>query len=119
MKYKRGRTWSLCLDNGLGRDADPPVIQWQLAAGKVVRPAVVVVPHHRLTASLGPLAHGFARLDGLMLEVDGADGRVHGAQEEQQVGTAAGTLTGMGAEMRPSSGSQQNPTQGASVIFAV
>lgn len=90
MKYSSS-TWSLRLDDGLGRDAHPPVVQRQLAAGQVVGPAVVVAPHHRLTAGFGPLAHGFARLDGLVLEVDGADGRVHGAQEEEQVRTAAGT----------------------------
>lgn len=88
-----GSTWSLRLDDGLGRDADSPIVQWQLAAGQVVGPTVVVAPHYRLAAGFGPLAHAFARLDGLMLEVDGADGRVHGAQEEEQVGAAAGTLT--------------------------
>lgn len=62
---------------------------------------MVVAPHHRLAAGLGPLAHSFARLDGLVLEVDGADGRVHGAQEEEQVGAAAGTLMEE-AETRPS-----------------
>lgn len=89
-----GVTWSLRLDDSLGRDAHAPVVQRQLAAGQVVGPAVVVAPHHRLAARLGPLAHALARLDGLVLEVDGADGRVHGAQEEEQVGAAAGTLAG-------------------------
>ena len=45
--------------------------------------------HQGLAAGAGPLAHAPAGRDGLRLEGDGADGRVHGAQEEEQdVGTA-------------------------------
>lgn len=84
-------TWSLCLDDGLGRDADAAVVQRQLVAGQAVGPAVVVALHHRLAARLRALAHGLAGFDGFVLEVDGADGSVHGAQEEEQVGAAAGT----------------------------
>ncbi|KAG7219683.1 hypothetical protein INR49_004543 [Caranx melampygus] len=86
-------TWSLGLDDGLRRDADPAVVQRQLAAGQAVGPAVVVALHHRLAAVLGPFAHRLAGFDGLVLEVDGADGRVHGAQEEEQIRAAAGTWT--------------------------
>lgn len=83
-------TWPFCLDDGLGRDADAAVVERQLAAGQAVGPAVVVALHHRLAALLGPLTHTLTGFDGLMLEVDGADGSVHGAQEEEQVGAAAG-----------------------------
>lgn len=51
---------------------------------------MVVFLHDRLTAALGPFADRLARLDGVVLEVDGAYGRIHGAQEEQQVRTALG-----------------------------
>lgn len=71
-------TWSVCLDDGLRRDADSTVIEWQLAAGQVVGPAVVVTLHHRLTAELRPLAHCLTGLDWLMLEVNSTDWRVHG-----------------------------------------
>lgn len=49
---------------------------------------MVILLHDRLASALGPLAHGLAGLDGVVLEVDGAYGRVHGAQEEQQVRAA-------------------------------
>lgn len=88
---KNTDTWSLRLDDGLGRDADPAVVQRQLAAGQAVGPAVVVTLHHRLTAVLRPLAHRLTGFDGLVLEVDGADGSVHGTQEEEQIRTAAST----------------------------
>ena len=94
---KTAITWSLRLDDGLRRDADAAVVQWQLAAGQAVGPAVVVALHHRLAAVLGPLANRLAGLDGLVLEVDGADGGVHGAQEEEQVRTAASTWAQTGA----------------------
>lgn len=83
------RTGGVGLDDGLGRDADAAVVEGQLAALEAVGPAVVVAPHDGLASAPGALAHRLARLDGLVLEVDGADGRVHGAQEEQQVGAAA------------------------------
>lgn len=51
---------------------------------------MVVLLEYRLAARLGALAHRLARLDGVALEADGADGRVHGAEEEQQVRAAAG-----------------------------
>lgn len=57
---------------------------------------MVVALHHRLAALLGPLAHRLAGLDGLVLEVDGADGGVHGTQEEEQVRTATGSWRGQG-----------------------
>lgn len=51
----------------------------------------MVVPlHDRLAAALGPLAHGLAGLDRVVLEVDGAYGRVHCTQEEQQIRAALG-----------------------------
>ena len=86
-------TWALGLDNGLRGDTDTPVVEGQLAAGQTLRPAVVVNLHDGLAARLGPLTHRLAGLDGLVLEVDGADGSVHGTQEEQQVRTAACTCT--------------------------
>lgn len=52
---------------------------------------MVILLHDRLASALGPLAHGLAGLDGVVLEVDGAYGRVHGAEEEQQVRAALGT----------------------------
>lgn len=51
---------------------------------------MVVSLHDRLTAALGPFADRLARLDGVVLEVDGAYGRVHGAEEEKQVRAALG-----------------------------
>ena len=88
-----GVTWALGLDDGLGGDADAAVVEGQLAAGQALRPAVVVELHDRLAARFGPLTHRLAWLDGLVLEVDGADGSIHGTQEEQQVRTAACTCT--------------------------
>lgn len=51
---------------------------------------MVVLLHDRLAAALGALTDGLAGFDGVVLEVDGAYGRVHGAQEEEQVRTALG-----------------------------
>lgn len=63
---------------------------------------MVVALHHGFAARLGSLAHRLAGFDGLVLEVDGADGRVHGAQEEEQVRAAAGAWAdGGGAEFIP------------------
>lgn len=84
-------TWSLGFDDGLRRNAHAALVERQLAAGQAVGPAVIVADHHRLAARLGPLAHGLARFNGLMLKVDCADGSVHGAEEEEQIWTAAGT----------------------------
>lgn len=51
----------------------------------------MVIPlHDRLTAALSSLAHRLARLDRVVLKVYRAYGRVHGAQEEQQVLAAPG-----------------------------
>lgn len=86
-------TWSLSLDDGLRRDADAAVVQRQLTAGEAVGPTVVVALHHRLTALLRSLTHCLAGFDGLVLEVDGADGRVHGTEKEKQVRTTASTWT--------------------------
>ncbi len=83
-------TWPLRLDDRLRWDADSSVVHRQLLAGQTLRPRMVVLLHDRLAAALGPLAHGLAGLDGVVLEVDGAYGRVHGAQEEQQVRAALG-----------------------------
>lgn len=90
----RMTTWSLCFDDGLRWDTDAAVVQRQLAAVQAVGPAVVVALHHRLTAVLGSFTHRLARLDGLVLEINGADGGVHGTQEEEQIWTAAGSWTG-------------------------
>lgn len=86
-----GLTWSLRFDDGLGRNAHAAFVERQLAAGQAVGPAVVVTDHHRLAARLGPLAHGLAWFDGLVLKVNGADGSIHGAEKEEQIWTAAGT----------------------------
>lgn len=43
-----------------------------------------------LAALPGPLAHRLTGFDGLVLEVNGADGRVHGTEEEEQIGAAVG-----------------------------
>lgn len=51
---------------------------------------MVISLHDRLTAALCSLAHRLARLDRVVLEVYRAYGRVHGAQEEQQVLAAPG-----------------------------
>lgn len=51
---------------------------------------MVVFLHDRLAAALCPFADRLARLDGVVLEVDGAYGRIHGAEEEQQVRAALG-----------------------------
>lgn len=51
---------------------------------------MAVLDEDGLTALPGPLAHRLAGLDGLVLEVNGADGRVHRAEEEEQVGAAVG-----------------------------
>lgn len=86
-------TWSLRFDDGFRWNAHTTFVQRQLAAGQTVGPAVVVAHHHRLAARLGPLAHSLARFNGLVLEVDCADWSIHGAEEEEQIWAAAGTLT--------------------------
>lgn len=86
----RALTRALGGDDGLGGDAHAAVVHGQLVAGQAVGPGVAVADQHGLAAGAGALAHGLAGLDGLVLEVDGADGRVHGAQEEQQVRAAVG-----------------------------
>lgn len=77
-------------DDGLGRDAHAAVVNRQLLAGQALWPRVAVLDEDGLTALPGPLAHRLAGLDGLVLEVNGADGRVHGTEEEEQVGAAVG-----------------------------
>lgn len=52
---------------------------------------MVVTLHHWLAAILCPFTHRLTGLDGLMLEVNGADGSIHGTQEEEQICTAAST----------------------------
>lgn len=89
--YLTSNNDTFCLDDGLRGDADSAVVQWQLVAGQAVRPAVVVTLHHWLAALLRPFTHRLTGFDGLMLEVNGADGSVHGTQEEEQVCTAAST----------------------------
>lgn len=86
-----GLTWSLRFDDGLRRNAHATFVERQLAAGQAVGPAVIVTDHHRLAARLGPLAHGLARFNGLVLKVNCADRSIHGAEEEEQIWTAAGT----------------------------
>lgn len=85
-----GLTRSVRGDDSLGRDAHATVINRQLLAGQTLGPRVTVLDKDRLAALPGPLAHGLAGLDGLVLEVNGADGRVHGTEEEEQIGTAVG-----------------------------
>lgn len=51
---------------------------------------MAVLDEDGFTALPGPLAHRLARLDGLVLKVNGADGRVHGTEEEEQVRAAVG-----------------------------
>lgn len=93
MNDKRSDTWSLCLDDGLRWDADSTVVQRQLTTGQAIGPAVVVTLHHWLTAVLRPLTHCLTGFYGLMLEVNGANGSIHGTQEEEQIRTTASTWT--------------------------
>lgn len=51
---------------------------------------MAVLDEDGLAALPGALAHRLAGLDGLVLEVDGADGCIHGAEEEQQIRAAVG-----------------------------
>lgn len=51
---------------------------------------MVVSAHDGLAAVAGALADGAARLDGVVEELQGADGGVHGAEEEGQNRAAAG-----------------------------
>lgn len=76
-------------DDGLGRDAHAAVVHRKLVADQALGPRVSVLDENGLAALPGALAHGLAGLDGLLLEVDGADGRVHGAEEEEEVRAAA------------------------------
>lgn len=77
-------------DDGLGGDAHASVVHRQLLTGQTLRPRVAVLDEDGLTALPGPLAHRLAGLDGLVLEVNGADGRVHGTEEKEQIGAAVG-----------------------------
>lgn len=86
----RALTGALGGDDGLRGDADAAVVERELVAGQALGPGVAVPDEDGLAAGAGALAHGLAGLDGLVLEVDGADGRVHGAEEEEQVGAAVG-----------------------------
>lgn len=79
-----GLTLRKVSDYGLGRDAHASVIDRQLLAGQALGPAVVVHLHERLAVVARALAHRLARLDGVVQELQGADGRVHGAEEEAQ-----------------------------------
>lgn len=94
MRLGRGRAGSLTRsvrgDDGLGRDAHAAVVHRQLLASKALGPRVTVLDEDGLTALPGPLAHRLAGLDGFVLEVNGADGRVHGTEEEEQIGAAVG-----------------------------
>lgn len=56
---------------------------------------MAVLDEDGLTALPGPLAHRLAGLDGLVLEVNGADGRVHSTEEEEQIRAAVGSTVGM------------------------
>lgn len=85
-----GLTCSIGSDNGLWRDAYATVINRQLFAGQAFRPRVAVLDENGLTALPGPLAHRLAGLNRLVLEVNGADGRVHGTEEEEQIRAAVG-----------------------------
>lgn len=77
-------------NDGLGRDAHATVINRQLLAGQTLGPRVAVLDEDGLAALPGPLAHRLAGLDGLVLEVNGADGRIHGTEEEEQIRAALG-----------------------------
>lgn len=77
-------------DDGLGRDAHATVVHRQLLAGQALWPRVTVLDEDRLAALPGALTHRLAGLDGLVLEVDGADGCIHGAEEEEQIRAAMG-----------------------------
>lgn len=79
---------SIRCDDGLRRDAHAPVVHGQFLTGQALRPRVAVLDKDRLTALPGPLAHRLAGLDGLVLEVNGADRCVHGAEEEEQIWAA-------------------------------
>lgn len=85
-----GLTRAVGGDDRLGGDAHAAVVHRQLLAGQALGPRVAVLDEDGLTALPGPLAHRLAGLDGLVLEVNGADGRVHRAEEEEQVGAAVG-----------------------------
>lgn len=76
--------------DGLRRDAHAPIVHRQLLARQALRPRVAVLDEDGLAALPGPLAHRLAGLDGLVLEVNSADGRVHGTEEEEQIGAAVG-----------------------------
>lgn len=91
-----GFTWTFGFDDGFGWNAHATFIERQLAAGQAVGPAVIVTDHHGLAAWLGPLAHGLAGFNGLMLKVNCADWSIHGAEEEEQIWTAAGAWTSRG-----------------------
>ncbi len=83
-------TWPLRLDYRLRWDADSLGRTQAALAGQTLRPRMVVLLHDRLAAALGPLAHGLAGLDGVVLEVDGTYGRVHGATGRTQVRAGTG-----------------------------
>lgn len=77
-------------DDGLRRDAHAAVVHRQLLAGQAFRPRVAVLDEDGLAALSGALTHGLAGLDGLVLEVDGANGCVHGTEEEEKIRAAVG-----------------------------
>ena len=87
---RAGLTRSVRGNDGLGRDAHATVINRQLLAGQTLGPRVAVLDEDGLAALPGPLAHRLAGLDGLVLEVNGADGRIHGTEEEEQIRAALG-----------------------------
>lgn len=69
-------------DDGLWGDADAAVIDGEVVASQALGPAVVVAAHDGLAAVTGALADGAARLDGVVKELQSADGGVHGTEEE-------------------------------------
>lgn len=75
-------------DDGFRRDAHATVIDRQLVAGQAFGPAVVVHLHEGLAVVARALAHRLARLDRVVQELQGANGRVHGTEEEAQHGAA-------------------------------
>lgn len=87
---RRALTGALGGDDGLGGDADAAVVDGEVVACQAVGPAVIVAAHDGLAAVAGALADGAAGLDGVVEELQRADGRVHGAEEEGEDRAAAG-----------------------------
>lgn len=75
-------------DYCLGRDAHSRVIERQLTAGQALWPAVVIHLHEGLTVVTCSLAHRLSGLGGILQDLQGTVGCVHGTKEEVQHGAA-------------------------------